>query len=173
MTYQIYLRSLVVEDALTSFQWRNNPKIWRFTGSRPDKPVTPEMETAWLRSVLGREDEKRFAICLCEDHRYIGNIYLTHISNNRAQLHIFLGDVQFWGKKRAFEAGWQALDYAFNTLQLELIFMEMHKNNPGMGGVIKMGWQPVAERENGFVEYVFSKDMFQQKLENIRSFLQE
>lgn len=172
MKYKVYLRPLVIEDAQISYQWRNNPKIWRFTGSRPNRHITAEMETAWLVSVLNRENEKRFAICLCEDDRYIGNIYITDI-NREAQIHIFVGEIQFWGKNRAFEAGWQALDYAFHSLQLDSVFMEMHTNNPGMGGVIKMGWKPVAKQENGFVKYVYTKAIFEQMKEHIHALLQD
>jgi RimJ/RimL family protein N-acetyltransferase len=172
MKYKVYLRPLVIEDAQISYQWRNNPKIWRFTGSRPNRHITAEMETAWLVSVLQRENEKRFAICLCEDDRYIGNIYITDISRE-PQIHIFIGDIQFWGKNRALEAGWQALHYAFYNLQLDSIFMEMHANNPGMGRVIKIGWKPVAKQENGFVKHVYTKATFEQMNEHIHALLKD
>lgn len=47
-----------------SYQWRNNPKIWRHTCSKPDRHITVEMESESLARILTREDEKRFAICL-------------------------------------------------------------------------------------------------------------
>jgi diamine N-acetyltransferase len=163
MSNNVYIRPLQVEDALTSYQWRNDPKIWRFTGSRPDRYITPEMETAWLISVLKRENEKRFAICLCENDQYIGNVFFTDIKNNECQGHIFIGEVKNWGKGRAFEVGWLALSYMFTNVQLELIYMEMHKNNPGMGGIKRMGWLAAGELENGFVKYVFTRKMFEQR----------
>jgi RimJ/RimL family protein N-acetyltransferase len=162
MSNKVYIRPLQAEDAQTSYQWRNDPKIWRFTGSRPDRYVTVEMETEWLLAVLQRENEKRFAICLCEDDSYIGNIFFTDIKDREAQLHIFIGEVRFWGKDRAYESGWLALEYGFNRLHFEQVYMEMHKNNPGMGGVIRMGWQPVVELETGFIKYKFTKAMFEQ-----------
>jgi RimJ/RimL family protein N-acetyltransferase len=151
---------LRVEDALVSYRWRNDPKIWRFTGSRPDRYITPEMETAWIISVLQRENEKRFAICLSESDQYIGNVFFTDIKNNECQIHIFIGEVKYWGKQRAYEGGWMALEYMFTNLGIELVYMEMHKNNPGMGGIKKMGWKPVGELENGFVKHVFTRQMF-------------
>ena len=162
MSNNVYIRPLQVEDAQTSYQWRNDPKIWRFTGSRPDRYVTVEMETAWLLEVLHRENEKRFAICLCEDDKYIGNVFFTDIKDGKAQLHIFIGEIRFWGKHRAYESCWLALEYGFNKLHFEQVYMEMHKNNPGMGGVIKMGWKPGTEFETGFIEYRFTKTMFEQ-----------
>jgi RimJ/RimL family protein N-acetyltransferase len=163
MSNNVYIRPLQVEDALTSYEWRNDPKIWRFTGSRPDRHITPEMETAWLASALSRENEKRFAICLSDDDRYIGNIFFTDIKNREAQLHIFIGEIRFWGKGRAYEAGWLALGYGFAKLQFEQVYMEMHKNNPGMAGIKRMGWKPVNESENGFIKHVYTRQMFEQK----------
>jgi diamine N-acetyltransferase len=162
MSNKVYIRPLQVEDALTSFRWRNDPKIWRFTGSRPDRCITAEMETAWISSVLKRENEKRFAICLCENDQYIGNVFFTDIKNNECQGHIFIGEVKYWGKDRAYEGGWLALVHMFTKLQLELVYMEMHKNNPGMGGIKRMGWLPAGELENGFVRHVFTRYMFEQ-----------
>jgi len=75
-------------------------------------------------------------------------------------MHIFIGEVQFWGKNRGWDACYQAIEYAFDTMQLNQLAMEMHKNNPGIGGVQKMGWHPRGERENGFVDYLFTKADF-------------
>ena len=162
MNSNVYIRPLQVGDALTSYQWRNDPKIWRFTGSRPDRYITSEMETAWLTSALLRENEKRFAICLCENDKYIGNVFFTDIKDGAAQLHIFIGEIRFWGNNRAYESSWLALECGFTWLQFELVYIEMHKNNPGLGNVIRMGWKPEAEFDNGFVKYTFTKTMFEQ-----------
>ncbi|HEX6431462.1 MAG TPA: GNAT family N-acetyltransferase [Niastella sp.] len=171
MSGKVYIRPLQVEDALVSYKWRNDPKIWRFTGSRPDRYITPEMETAWLTSVLHRENEKRFAICLCENDQYIGNVFFTDIHNNESQGHIFIGELQYWGKDRAYEGGWLALKYMFIELQLELVYMEMHKSNPGMAGIKRMKWKPVQEFENGFVKHVFTRQMFEQIKDEVEVYL--
>ncbi|HEY8895655.1 MAG TPA: GNAT family N-acetyltransferase [Niastella sp.] len=162
MSKQVYIRPLRVEDALVSYRWRNDPKIWRFTGSRPNCYVTPEMETAWITSVLQRENEKRFAICLCETDEYIGNVFFTDIKNNECLGHIFIGEIKYWGGGRALEGGWMALEYMFFNVGLERVNMEMHKNNPGMGAVNRMGWIPMEEMENGFVKHVYTRRMFEQ-----------
>jgi len=173
MSNQVYIRPLQVTDALVSYQWRNDPKIWRFTGSRPSCYITPEMETAWITTVLQRENEKRFAICLCGNDQYIGNVFFTDIKNGECQGHIFIGEVKYWGGLRAYEGGWLALEYMFINVGLELVYMEMHKNNPGMGGIKRMGWQPVGERENGFVKHVFTRQMFEQARPGVEALLQQ
>lgn len=173
MSKQVYIRPLQVEDALTSYRWRNDPKIWRFTGSRPDRYITPEMETAWITAALQRENEKRFAICLNENDQYIGNVFFTDIKNNECQGHIFIGEVKYWGGLRAYEGGWMALEHMFINPDLELVYMEMHKNNPGMGGVKRMGWKPLEEKENGFVKHVFTRQMFEEARPVVEALLQQ
>lgn len=162
MSSPVYIRPLQEEDALTSYQWRNDPRIWRFTGSRPNCTITPEMEREWLVTVLRRENEKRYAICLCADDTYIGNVFFTDIKNGQAELHIFIGEVRYWGKNRAFDSTWLALEQGFTQLGLHQVNMEMHKNNPGIGSVKRMGWQQVAELENGFIQHKFTRQQFEQ-----------
>ncbi|OQP47350.1 hypothetical protein A4H97_07555 [Niastella yeongjuensis] len=162
MSYNVYIRPLREADALTSYQWRNDPKIWRFTGKRPDKYITPDIERAWLASALRRENEKRFAICLCDDDTYIGNVFFTDIKDGQALLHIFIGEIRYWGKNRAYESAWLALEQGFTQLGLQQVNLEMHKNNPGIGNVTRMGWQQGAELENGFVQYKYTRQQFEQ-----------
>ena len=66
---KITIRPLCIEDALTSYKWRNNPNIWKYTGNKPDKVITPEIETEWIKKVLKNENERRFAIIA--DGQYI------------------------------------------------------------------------------------------------------
>lgn len=129
MSFSVYIRPLSIQDALVSYQWRNNPRIWRFTGSRPDKYITPEMETAWLVDVLKRENEKRFAICLQGDNKYIGNIFLTDILDREGQMHIFIGEMEYWGKRRAYEAICLIFDHGFNELMLDTIYVQINTRN--------------------------------------------
>ena len=162
MSYSLYIRPLQEEDALISYQWRNDPKIWRFTGSRPDRYITPEMEREWVVSALQRENEKRYAICLSEDDTYIGNVFFTDIKDGHAEFHLFIGELRFWGKNRAYESAWLALEQGFTKLGLQQVNLEMHKNNPGMGTVIRMGWQKGVELENGFIQHKYTRQQFEQ-----------
>jgi diamine N-acetyltransferase len=101
MNNEVYIRPLRLEDAQMSYQWRNNPKIWRHTLSKPDRHITVEMEAESLARILTREDEKRFAICVSDNGAYIGNIFYTDIRDGEAQLHIFIGEQRLCGKGRA------------------------------------------------------------------------
>jgi RimJ/RimL family protein N-acetyltransferase len=127
---EIYLRPLSEKDALKSFHWRNDPDIWRYTGSRPSCLITQEIELEWIRHVLKKEDlSVRFAICVTSNDEYIGNVQLTGIKDLKANFEIFIGNKQYWGFGIASKATAIILDYAGNNLNLNEILIEVNKNN--------------------------------------------
>lgn len=125
----IYIRPLEEKDAYVSVNWRNNPEIWKFTGSKPDKVVTIEMESSWIKKVVTRTNEKRFAICLIENNQYIGNVQLTDIKDNEAQFHIFIGEPDFWNQGIGTKATKLILEYGFNKLKLSSIYLLVKETN--------------------------------------------
>lgn len=125
----IYLRPLEEKDALISYKWRNNPHIWSFTGSSPDRTITPEIETEWIREALQRHDEARYAICIEETDEYIGNVQLTHISDRVAEFHIFIGEEKYWGKMIGTAATRKMIETGLTDLGLKQIYLYVHKNN--------------------------------------------
>lgn len=130
MSNLIYLRSLQMSDAQISYQWRNNPEIWKLTGSKPDQHITSEMETAWLAGVLQRTTDKRFAICLKETNQYIGNIHLENIELSQAQYGgLFIGEPSYWSKGIGTQASALLIDYAFETLQVEKLYGFVRKEH--------------------------------------------
>lgn len=133
----IYLRPLQISDASISAGWRNNPKIWRFTGARPDTHVTPEMEASWLTEVLLRPNEKRFAICIAGTDQYIGNIYLTDITGDDAMIHIFIGELAYWGGGRALQAIALLTAYGFTNLSLKTITACINPKNGASASIAR------------------------------------
>jgi RimJ/RimL family protein N-acetyltransferase len=129
MIESIFLRPLALEDAMISYKWRNNPEIWKYTPFNPSEPITLKVEKDWLRGVLKRTDQKRFAICLTNSKRYIGNVQLLDISEEQAEFHLFIGDSSCWGKGIGEKATSLILDYAFSTLNLKKVILEVNKEH--------------------------------------------
>lgn len=166
----IYIRPLQIEDAEVSYKWRNNPRIWRFTGSRPNREITPEIEKEWLEKVLQSKNEKRFAICCKNSNTYIGNVFLTDINHRSAIIHIFIGEIENWGRRRALEAMALLLDYAFAELNLDNVYALIDKQNTSSVALAK-NFQciPVetythSETKRLMMKWQFSKDMFKSKI---------
>lgn len=129
MKVDVFLRELEVADAAVSYQWRNDPEVWKYTGRRPDIVVTEEIEKNWLENALARENEKRFAICTKEGGRYIGNVQLTNLNETDAEFHIFIGEKSFWGKSVGTQATLEILKYAFEVRGLNSVYLHVNKNN--------------------------------------------
>lgn len=124
----ILIRPITVEDAAVSYKWRNDSEVWKFTGSRPSKEITAEIERDWLKKSLGDKSKTRFAILV--DGEYVGNVQLTDIILNKtAEFHIFIGEKTMWGKGVAREATYQILTYAKEVLKLRTVFLEVRKEH--------------------------------------------
>lgn len=95
--YDVFLRPLREDDAAVSCHWRNNPRIWRYTGSRPDRHITEAMEREWAARAISNPARLNFAICLKSDGTYIGNIYLVDIHGEQGELGIFIGELSAHG----------------------------------------------------------------------------
>jgi diamine N-acetyltransferase len=168
--YSVYIRPLTIDDANISYQWRNNARIWKYTGNRPDKLITPELESAWLADVLKRKNEKRFAICLTSDHTYIGNIYFTDIKDGEAKLHIFIGDIANWGRRRAYEAVELIGEYGFNQMQLNTIYGDVDVRNEASNSLARL----LGANHQGIVEenstdgtlqrWIFTRAMYEKRV---------
>lgn len=120
---KVTLRLLEEEDARKSWRWRNDPEVWQLTGSKPDLPVTEAAERQWVRTVLQRTDEIRFAICAGEPPDYIGNVQLTKIRDADAEFHIFIGQKEYHNRGIGTLATKQVLDYALQQLGLQQVYL--------------------------------------------------
>ncbi len=126
---EIYLRPLKESDAKESYKWRNDPHVWRYTGSKPDKKITLKIEMDWIKDVLNRKNEIRRAICLSQGDIYVGNVQLTGISEGKAEFHLFIGDTKYWGKGIGYAATVQMVKFGFEKLDLDEIFLFVDKRN--------------------------------------------
>jgi len=126
---QVAIRPLEENDAKTSYLWRRDPEIWKYTGSKPNVVVTQQIEEEWIKEVLARKNEMRFAICVGNDKEYIGNIQLTNITPANAELHIFIGKKEYHNKGIGTQATNLLLAYAREELKLNEVYLFVNKNN--------------------------------------------
>ncbi|MCE5348302.1 MAG: GNAT family N-acetyltransferase [Bacteroidales bacterium] len=140
--YKVLIRPLRIEDSDISYIWRNDPEIWRYTGSSPDCLITKEIEREWVRKVLNEQDSYRFAITV--DDQYVGNIQVTDvIEGTKGQYHIFIGVKSFWAKGIASQATAQIIRFAKEKLKLQELYLSV---NPNHSIAIKL------YEKNGFIK---------------------
>lgn len=149
---KITIRPLEEKDAYTSWRWRNDPEVFANTVRRYSGPVTLQNELDWIRTVLDRPDERRFAILA--DGIYIGNVYLTEITADEATIGIFIGDKRYWSKNAGSETYKQILSYASDILRLSTIKCLIRiENNASRRLNEKFGFVPTSKDD----EFVFYK----------------
>jgi diamine N-acetyltransferase len=138
----VTIRPLVEEDAYTSVKWRNDPEVFKFTGNTYKTKITIDNELEWIRKVMANPADYRCAILA--DDVYVGNIYLTDINDGKAQYHIFIGDKKYWGKGIAKQASLLILEYAFNVLKLDEVYLRVRKENTSAYNLyLRLGFKDV------------------------------
>ncbi len=125
--HKVIIRPLKFSDASTSYVWRNDAEVWKFTGNKPNLLVTEELERIWISNKLLEKNSNRFALEV--DDKYIGNIQLTNVTDHDAEFHIFIGNKDYWGKGIAYIAILQLLRYAKNKLPIKKIYLNVNPEN--------------------------------------------
>jgi|LSQX01.2.fsa_nt_gb RimJ/RimL family protein N-acetyltransferase len=147
---KIKIRRLKVSDGEISWKWRNDPEVWKLTGRKWFGKVSEPTEKDWIKEVIKRENEARFAICVGDDEQYIGNVQLTNIENGQAEFHIFIGEKSFWGKGIGNEATRLMVDYGFNQMGLSKIYLFVREENiPAIKAYKNCGFKIVSKNMEG------------------------
>jgi diamine N-acetyltransferase len=122
------LRPLRVTDRAASVRWRNDPEIrdnilgYRF-------PITEEMEADWVDAVLKDQSRTRLVLAIEDktDGALVGFVYLNGIDwfARNAEFGILIGDRGRQGKGLAKEALSLVAGYAFDTLNLNKLYLRV------------------------------------------------
>ena len=130
---RIYLRPFEAGDAETYRRWRADAAPMSLTGFEERAPLSlAQVE----RRIAGHADEQgkdsyTFLICLADGERPIGEVMLFDIDhvNGSAEVGIFIGEVEEWGKGYGTDAVRAIVDFGFGELRLERIFLEVWTEN--------------------------------------------
>ncbi len=127
---KVYLRAFEPDDYLVSIAWRNDDEIWSRLGG-PKYYVSKSFEKKWIEEAIFDNKNIRFAVCLCEDGRYIGNVSITNINTiyRSGISNILIGDRNCWGQGIGLEAYRLLLNYAFNERNFHRIEAQVLENN--------------------------------------------
>jgi len=125
---EVTLRSVKERDLSLMRDWRNKEQIrkWFFDS----RLITSQMQQEWYESYLEKDDDQMFIISISSVD--IGTIALYHIDrvSKEAQLGRFLiGEDKYRSRGFAYETVLLLLEYAFNELNLENIYLELFSDN--------------------------------------------
>jgi len=128
---EIILRPLKVTDWQKTIEWRNNFSIKKMALMHPF-PITEIIEKKWYQTVLKSTDNKNIYFTIVKKNDIpVGFITLKNINytHKNCSLGIVIGDTDDRGKGYGKEAMLLLITYAFNTLNLKKITVEVVESN--------------------------------------------
>jgi RimJ/RimL family protein N-acetyltransferase len=130
---RVFLRPFEASDAELYRRWRAEAEPMALAGWHERAPLSlaqVERRIARIADDQGKE-VYTFVICLAEDERPIGEVMLTDLDrlNGSAQVGIFIGESDEWGKGYGTDAVNALVDFGFAELRLERIWLEVGTEN--------------------------------------------
>ena len=132
-TQRLLLRGLEITDLNEKYlQWLNNPDINQYLETRFNAQTINSIKRYW-ESHESDSNSPWFAICLRDEERHIGNIKLGPINwvHRKADISLFIGERDCWGKGYASEAIEAVKEWAFRQLQLHKLCAGIYSSNVG------------------------------------------
>jgi len=127
-TSSCVLRPLAARDLPLTLGWRNTPEI-RCCFRTPDT-IQMDGHKAWFNEYLTRSDDHMFIIE--SEGTPVGQIGLYHIADDRTDAEfgrLMIGDRKSQGRGIAKAASTMILEYAFESLGLDRLFLEVRAAN--------------------------------------------
>lgn len=126
----ITIRPITVEDTANVIRWRNNPAV--LANFIYQKPFTEEDHLNWLNTKVFTGDTAQFIIEETASKTPIGSVYLRDIDkvHQKGEFGIFIGEDLARGKGYGTLATKLILQYAFQELKLNKVFLRVFADNP-------------------------------------------
>lgn len=127
---RVLLRATTREDMKRQWDFENNPELWFLDGGRP-RPSTLEKLLAYYDQDLNKDDSNSVFFAIEADERYIGHCGLHSVDTTarRCELSIEIGDQEYWGRGYGREVIGLLLDYAFEHMNLNRVWLNTHSEN--------------------------------------------
>ena len=125
----IYLRNISDDDTVNIIKWRNNEAVRRNFINQ--ELLTEEVHREWLKNKVEIGEVFQLIIIEKSTEIPIGSVFLRDIDmkNNKAEFGIFIGENKARGKGFGQEATKLIVEYGFNKLNLNKIFLRVLEQN--------------------------------------------
>ncbi len=159
---KVILRGVEPEDLPDRHRWLNDREVTHFFTTLGSYHLSLEQLQKWLDECSRRHNELHFSIDTAAG-KHIGGAQLKGIDwrNRHAELGIFIGEKEEWGKGYCSEAVALLLHYAFDTLNLHRIWLRVDAENTG---AIRCYEKAGFSREGVFREEVYREGKYNDTL---------
>jgi len=138
----IYLRPLEREDAKTLLPWINDPEVTDTLLIY--RPVNLKAEEAFIDNAYASEHDLVLGIVRQEGDCLLGvtGLHRMDFKNRHASFGIFIGEKSEWNKGFGTEATRLMVCHAFETLNLNRVYLSVYETNPrGIRAYEKVGFK--------------------------------
>jgi len=141
---KLYLRGLEKDDLNGNmFDWAHDSEVthYMYMGLMPN---SLDLMTEEYDRLVRSDKDVVFAIVDKKTDAHIGNVGLYAINwlYRSAEYRIVIGEKDYWNKGYGTEAAALVIDYGFNKLNLNKIWLGVNEENPGaVKSYIKAGFQ--------------------------------
>jgi RimJ/RimL family protein N-acetyltransferase len=127
---RIYLRPVEREDAPVVMPWLNDPEVGRFLRRRP--PINRQVEEEFITRVYQSTDLMVLGIVVQATEQFIGVTGFHQIDwrTRQTSFGITIGVKEAWGQGFGTEATALLVRYAFETLNLNRVWLHVYEHNP-------------------------------------------
>lgn len=154
---KISLRLMKKEDTDLIVRWRNQDFVRRCFIFQKD--FTREGHENWIRTMIDTGLAVQFMICVGEEQRPVGSVYLRDIdrTHQKAEYGIFIGEKDAWGQGYGTWAAKEMITYAFKEKGLHKLMLRVLAENQG---AIRSYEKAGFEREAYLRDEVFLEGQF-------------
>lgn len=148
---KVYLSPINSDDAEVFTKWVNDLEI-SILMSSASSIYSLDKEKEFLENVS--KNGHSFAIVDIESDKIIGTCGLMNVNHifRKAELGIFIGEKEYWGKGYGTEATELLLDFAFNILNLNSIMLIVNSfNERAIKSYEKCGFKLIGKRREAVI----------------------
>jgi RimJ/RimL family protein N-acetyltransferase len=158
---QVYIRILEESDISTTTKWLNDIEISDRLGYLPIFYLHDQLE--WFKRVESDKTRYIFAICNNSNDEHIGNVGLGNIDyiSRHCMFNIFIYDPQNRHKGIGVEATELALEFAFNKLNMNKVYL---RTSERFTGAIRLYNKLGFVREGIMRQHYYSDGKYEDKI---------
>lgn len=141
---KVQLRELTMDDVEDRYQWCLDREVTKHL-NMPNKypPFSRDETSHWIKMCINKTNGYEQKAIVTEEGKHIGWVDLKNIDklNKHAELGIAIGDKSYWGKGYGLAAMKEMLQWGFNELELNKIWLRVEVDNEkAIKSYIRMGY---------------------------------